>query len=136
MKHNPRIGEEIALNPLFLNIHPLTPEEFAQGTLRVAYELKELLRKLGGFAEVSLQPAAGAHGELLGLLLISAYHRDRGNTNKRKILIPDSAHGTNPASAALCGFRVVTVRSDERGELDWEDFLSTWTVQTSTPSWV
>ncbi len=123
MKHNPRIGEELALDPRFLNIHPLTPEEFVQGTLRVAYELKELLRKLGGFAEVSLQPAAGAQGELLGLLLISAYHRDRGNTDKRKILIPDSAHGTNPASAALCGFRVVTVRSDERGELDWEDFL-------------
>jgi len=82
MKYNPRIGEEISTNPRFSDVHPLTPEDFIQGTLKVAYELKELLRKLGGFAEVSLQPAAGAQGELLGLLLISAYHRDRGNHRK------------------------------------------------------
>ena len=122
MKYNPRINEELANIPEFLNVHPLTPEEFVQGTLRVAYELKELLKELGGFADVSLQPAAGAHGELLGLLLIMAYHRDRGNDKKRKVLIPDSAHGTNPASAAICGFEVVTVKSDKNGELDWEDF--------------
>jgi len=123
MKYNPRINEELANTPAFLNVHPLTPEEFVQGTLRVAYELKELLKELGGFADVSLQPAAGAHGELLGLLLIMAYHRDRGNDRKRKVLIPDSAHGTNPASAAICGFDVVTVKSDKNGELDWEDFM-------------
>ncbi len=124
MKYNPRINEELASMEEFTNVHPLTPQEFIQGTLRIAYELKELLKELGGFAEVCLQPAAGAHGEFLGLLLIMAYHRDRGNTNKKKILIPDSAHGTNPASAAICGFEVITVKSDEKGELDWEDFMS------------
>ncbi len=123
MKYNPRINEEIANMEGFTGVHPLTPEEFVQGALRVAYELKELLKELGGFADVSLQPAAGAQGELLGLLLILAYHRDRGNDRKRKILIPDSAHGTNPASASICGFEVVTVKSDKNGELDWDDFI-------------
>ena len=123
MKYNPRINEELASTEGFKDVHPLAPEEFIQGTLKVAYELKELLKELGGFAEVSLQPAAGAQGEFLGLLLIHAYHKDRGNDHKRKILIPDSAHGTNPASAAICGFEVVTVKSNERGELDWEDFM-------------
>ncbi len=122
MKYNPRINEELAEIDSLRDVHPLTPEDFIQGSLRIAYELKELLKKLGGFADVSLQPAAGAQGELLGLLLILAYHRDRGN-KKRKVLIPDSAHGTNPASASICGFEVVTVKSDERGEIDWEDFL-------------
>ncbi len=122
MKYNPRINEELAEIDSLRDVHPLTPEDFVQGSLRIAYELKELLKKLGGFADVSLQPAAGAQGELLGLLLILAYHRDRGN-KKRKVLIPDSAHGTNPASASICGFEVVTVKSDERGEIDWEDFL-------------
>ncbi len=123
MKYNPCINEELASIEGFRNVHPLTPEEFIQGTLRVAYELKELLKKLGGFADVSLQPAAGAQGELLGLMLIMAYHRDRGNTHKRKVLIPDSAHGTNPATASICGFEVVTVKSDKNGELDWDDFM-------------
>jgi glycine dehydrogenase subunit 2 len=123
MKYNPRINEEIASEEAFTGVHPLTPDRFIQGTLRVAYELKELLKELGGFAEVCLQPAAGSQGELLGLLLILAYHRDRGNHSKRTILIPDSAHGTNPASAALCGFEVRTVKSNSKGELDWEDFL-------------
>ncbi len=123
MKYNPRINEEIANIESFRCAHPLTPEEFIQGTLRVAYELKELLKKLGGFAEVSLQPAAGSQGELLGLLLILAYHRDKGNNHKTVVLIPDSAHGTNPASAAICGFHVKTVKSDKNGELDWDDFM-------------
>ena len=79
MKYNPKINEELSRIAGFTEVHPLTPEEFVQGTLRVAYELKELLKELGGFADVSLQPAAGAQGELLGLLLILAYHRDRGN---------------------------------------------------------
>lgn len=122
MKYNPKVNEELADLEGFREVHPFTSEEFVQGTLRLAYELKELLKRLGGFAEVSLQPAAGAQGEFLGLLLILAYHRDRGNHGKRKVLIPDSAHGTNPASAAVCGLEVVTVRSDGNGELDWEDF--------------
>ncbi len=122
MKYNPRINEELSDIEEFKEVHPLTPEDYIQGTLKVAYELKELLKELSGFAEVSLQPAAGAQGEFLGLLLILAYHRDRGNEHKKKILIPDSAHGTNPASAAICGFDVITVKSDKNGELDFEDF--------------
>lgn len=122
MKYNPRINEELASLEGFLNVHPMTPEEYAQGTLRLMYELKELLKEIGGFREVSLQPAAGAQGELLGLLMILAYHRDRGNFHKRKVLVTDTSHGTNPATAALCGFDVVVVRSDTSGELDWEDF--------------
>ncbi len=122
MKHNPRINEELASLEGFRNLHPMTPEEYAQGTLRLMYELKEFLKEIGGFKEVSLQPAAGAHGELLGLLMVLAYHRDRGNLNKRKVLVPDTAHGTNPATASLCGFEVITVRSNRNGELDWEDF--------------
>ncbi len=122
MKYNPRINEELASLSEFWSVHPLTSEPYCQGSLRVMYELKERLKKLGSFAEVCLQPAAGAHGEFLGLLLVNAYHTDKGNKNKRKVLIPDSAHGTNPASAAICGFDVVTIKSDQNGELDWEDF--------------
>ncbi len=124
MKYNPRINESVANLPGFTDIHPLQDEETVQGVLEAAYLLKEYLKELGGFADVSLQPAAGAHGELLGLLLIAAYHRDRGNTRKDTVLIPDSAHGTNPASAAIAGFKVRTVKSDKNGELDWDDFIS------------
>jgi len=122
MKYNPRVNEKVASFESFTNIHPFQEDGTVQGLLEAAYLLKELLKELGGFADVSLQPAAGAHGELLGLLLIAAYHRDRGNTQKDTVLIPDSAHGTNPASAAIAGFRVVTVKSDKNGELDFEDF--------------
>jgi glycine dehydrogenase subunit 2 len=122
MKYNPRINERVSSLDGFLNIHPLQEEETLQGILEVAYLLKEYLKELGGFADVSLQPAAGAQGELLGLLLIAAYHRDKGNKEKDTILVPDSAHGTNPASAAIAGFKVLTVKSDRNGELDWEDF--------------
>ncbi|WP_448583722.1 aminomethyl-transferring glycine dehydrogenase subunit GcvPB [Thermocrinis sp.] len=122
MKYNPKINEELASKEEFLNIHPFLPEDYVQGTLKIMFELKEFLKELGGFADVSLQPAAGAHGEFLGLLMIAAYHRDRGNIHKTKILVPDSAHGTNPASASICGFEVITVRSGRDGQLDWEDF--------------
>ncbi len=122
MKHNPRVNEKVASLKGFTEIHPLQDEETVQGILEAAYLLKEYLKELGGFADVSLQPAAGAHGELLGLFLIAAYHRDRGNDKKDTVLVPDSAHGTNPASAAIAGFKVRTVKSDKNGELDWEDF--------------
>ncbi|SHK14054.1 aminomethyl-transferring glycine dehydrogenase subunit GcvPB [Thermocrinis minervae] len=121
MKYNPRVNEEVANYEGFKNLHPLTPDEYAQGTLEAMYRLKELLKELGGFADVTLQPAAGAHGEFLGLLLIRAYHLDKG-FERKTVLVPDSAHGTNPASAALCGFEIKTVKSDEKGELDWKDF--------------
>lgn len=123
MKYNPKINEELANMPAFRDLHPMTPPEYAQGTLRALYELKELLKEIGGFAEVSLQPAAGAQGELLGLLMVLAYHKDRGNFYKRRVLVPDTSHGTNPATASLCGFEVITVKSDQDGELDWEDFM-------------
>ena len=131
MKYNPRVNEEIASDRAFTEVHPFTPEGFIQGTLKIAYELKELLKELGGFAEVSLQPAAGSQGELLGLLLVMAYHRDRGNTDKTEVLVPDSAHGTNPASASICGFSVKTVKSNENGELDWDDFLRKLSEKTA-----
>ncbi len=123
MKYNPRINEKVSSFEGFLNVHPFQDEETVQGILEAAYLLKEYLKELGGFADVSLQPAAGAHGELLGLLLIAAYHRDKGNKEKDTVLIPDSAHGTNPASAAIAGFKVLTVKSDKNGELDWNDFV-------------
>jgi len=131
MKYNPRINEEISRLEGFSGVHPLTDDDLIQGTLRVCYELKEILKELGGFSEVSLQPAAGSQGELLGLLLILAYHRDRGNLNKKEVLIPDSAHGTNPASASICGFRVKTVKSDPMGELDWDDFIKKLSDETA-----
>jgi glycine dehydrogenase subunit 2 len=123
MKYNPKINEELARIEGFTQMHPFAPEDCVQGTLGLMYELKELLKELSGFAEVCLQPAAGAQGELLGLLLITVYHQDRGNTHKNRILVPDSAHGTNPASASICGLEVVSVKSDANGELDWEDFI-------------
>ncbi len=131
MKYNPRINEELSNMDPFLNAHPMAPEECLQGSLRLMHELKERLKRLGGFADVSLQPAAGAHGEFLGLLLTLAYHMDRGNSKKTKVLIPDSAHGTNPASAAICGFEVITVQSDANGELSWEDFKKKLTDETA-----
>jgi len=123
MKYNPRVNEKVASYEGFLNIHPFQDKGTLQGLLEAAYLLKESLKELGGFADVSLQPAAGAHGELLGLLLIAAYHRDKGNSHKDTVLIPDSAHGTNPASAAIAGFKVLTVKSDKNGELDRDDFI-------------
>jgi len=131
MKYNPRINEELANFEAFQNLHPMTPHQYAQGTLRAMYELKELLKEIGGFAEVSLQPAAGAQGELVGLLMVLAYHRDRGRSNRTKVLVPDTSHGTNPATASLCGFEVVTVKSDANGELDWEDFMKKLDEQTA-----
>ncbi len=131
MKYNPRINEELSSLEGFKNLHPMTPEEYAQGTLELLYRLKELLKEIGGFYEVSLQPAAGAQGELLGLLLILAYHRDRGNLKKRTVLVPDTSHGTNPATASLCGFQVLTVKSGPNGELDWDDFKKKLTEETA-----
>ncbi len=131
MKYNPRINEELANLEGFLSLHPMTPEDHAQGTLRLMYELKELLKEIGGFREVSLQPAAGAHGEFLGLLMILSYHRDRGNLHKKKVLVLDTSHGTNPATASLCGFEVITVRSNREGELDWEDFQKKLSDETA-----
>jgi glycine dehydrogenase subunit 2 len=120
MKYNPKVNEETARLAGFAAAHPLQPIETVQGCLMLMYELQEWLKEIGGFAGVSLQPAAGAHGELTGVLIIRAYHRSRGDLKRDKILIPDSAHGTNPATSSMSGMRVVQLPSDERGNVDLE----------------
>ncbi|MHB0966649.1 MAG: PLP-dependent aminotransferase family protein, partial [Bellilinea sp.] len=109
MKYNPKINEETARLPGFAFTHPLQPAETVQGNLALMYELQEYLKEISGFAAVSLQPAAGAHGEFTGVMIIKAYHDAMGHTNRTKMLIPDSAHGTNPATSAMRGFEVVGV---------------------------
>lgn len=119
MKYNPKLNEVVASFDGFKNIHPLQPEETVQGALEVMYELRKALAEITGMYEVSLQPAAGAHGELTGLMIMKAYHRERGEGEKRnKIIVPDSAHGTNPASAAVLGYEVIEVESNEHGDVD------------------
>jgi glycine dehydrogenase subunit 2 len=120
MKYNPRINEETARLPGFTGLHPLQPVETVQGALALMFTMQEWLKEIGGFAAVTLQPAAGAHGELTGVLIIRGYHQLRGDTKRDKILIPDSAHGTNPASSAMSGMRVVELKSDPRGNVDLE----------------
>lgn len=120
MKYNPSINEELAALPGFTGIHPLQPEDTVQGSLEVIYETTNLLEKITGMDAMTLQPAAGAHGEYTGLLLIRAYHHHRGDTARTKIIVPDSAHGTNPASAVMAGFTVVNIPSDDKGCVDLE----------------
>ncbi|MCS6925108.1 MAG: aminomethyl-transferring glycine dehydrogenase subunit GcvPB [Candidatus Binatia bacterium] len=117
MKYNPVINEVVARFPGFSHLHPLVPEEYAQGALQLLDDLARCLAEISGMDAVSLQPAAGAQGELTGIKLIHAYHRDRGHPRKT-VLIPASAHGTNPASAALCGYSVVEVPTGSAGVLD------------------
>jgi glycine dehydrogenase subunit 2 len=119
MKYNPKINDKQAALPGFSAAHPLLPQELSQGLLRLMFELEHLLAEITGMDAVSLQPAAGAQGELTGMLLIHAYHKSRGR-KPSKILVPDTAHGTNPASAALCGYRPVPVASNEQGILSVE----------------
>ena len=119
MKYNPKLHEDLARLPGFTDLHPLLPEEEIQGALSLLWELSEHLKGIAGMPGITLQPAAGAHGELTGMFLIKRYFEDRGEHLKRqKILLPDSAHGTNPASAAMAGFRVVSIPSDRRGMVD------------------
>jgi glycine dehydrogenase subunit 2 len=118
MKYNPKINEEMARLPGFAFSHPLQPIETVQGNLALMYQLQEWLMEISGFGALSLQPAAGAHGELVGTLIIRAYHCDRGDTKRTKILVPDSAHGTNPASSSIAGFDVVNVPTDSAGNVD------------------
>jgi glycine dehydrogenase subunit 2 len=120
MKYNPKINEEAARIQGFANLHPLQPIETSQGALALMFQLQLWLSEIGGFQATSLQPAAGAHGELTGVLIIRAYHRSRGESKRTKILVPDSAHGTNPATSAMSGLEVVELRSDERGNVDLE----------------
>jgi glycine dehydrogenase subunit 2 len=118
MKYNPKINEDTARLPGFLFTHPLQPIETVQGNLALMYTLQEWLKEISGFAGVTLQPAAGAHGEFTGVLIMRAYHKSRGDSKRTKMLIPDAAHGTNPASVGMMGMSVVTIPSDERGNVD------------------
>jgi glycine dehydrogenase subunit 2 len=118
MKYNPKINEDTARLSGFANIHPLQPIETTQGALLLMYQLQEWLKEISGFDAITLQPAAGAHGEFVGVLMMRAYQNDRGETKRNKMLIPDSAHGTNPATSAMSGLKVVQIPSDERGNVD------------------
>ncbi|MFD1864093.1 aminomethyl-transferring glycine dehydrogenase subunit GcvPB [Planococcus chinensis] len=121
MKYNPKINESVARYPGFANIHPLQDESTVQGAMELMFDLQEHLKEITGMDEVTLQPAAGAHGEWTGLMMIRAYHESRGDMNRTKVIVPDSAHGTNPASATVAGFETVTVKSNEHGLVDLED---------------
>ncbi len=123
MKYNPKINEQVSALPGFLRLHPDQPEEEAQGALQLMYELQEYLKEISGFSAITLQPAAGAHGELTGLLLIQKYHQMKGR-KRTIILVPDSAHGTNPASAHIAGFQIQTIRSTAEGLIDLDELKS------------
>lgn len=118
MKYNPKIDEELASNPGFTKIHPLQTESSVQGALEVYYETSRLLGELTGMAEFTFNPFAGAHGELVGLMIMKQYHLNRGDLKRTKVIVPDSAHGTNPASSSVCGFDVIEVPSTIRGTVD------------------
>lgn len=124
MKYNPKINEKTAALDGFVNLHPCSDDAFSQGALRLMYELGECLMEISGMDGVSLQPSAGSQGELTGILMIRAYHKARGDAKRTKIIIPDSAHGTNPASAAIGGFEIVNLKSREDGRVDIDDLKS------------
>ena len=118
MKYNPKINEEAARLPGFAQIHPRQDESTVQGALQLMFDLQTYLAEISGMPGVTLQPAAGAHGELTGMLVVRAYHQDRGDSHRKRVLIPDSAHGTNPATAKMVGYDVQSIPSDSRGNLD------------------
>ena len=126
MKYNPKLGEIIARDKRFSNLHPILPQLpegnlFAQAALQIIYETGKLLSEITGMDEFTTQPLAGAHGELTGMMIVAAYHRKKGN-KKTRVIIPDSAHGTNPASSAICGYEVITIPSDKNGVMEIKEF--------------
>ena len=121
MKYNPKINEEVAAMPEFTSLHPLQDASTAQGALELYWNLQNALANLAGFAEFTLNPYAGAHGELTGLMVMRSYHQARGDHKRKKVIVPDSAHGTNPASAMVAGLEVVEVKSRPNGSIDIED---------------
>lgn len=124
MKYNPKVNEWAAKLPGFAAVHPCQPEETVQGALELMFELEQLLCEITGMTRFTLQPASGAHGEMTGATLIKAYHHKRGDDRRCKMIVPDSAHGTNPATANMLGFEVVEVKSNDRGLVDTEDLRS------------
>ncbi len=125
MKYNPKVDDRLAALPGFADLHPLQPDDTVQGALALLYDLEQWLAKVTGMDAVTLQPAAGAHAEFTAMLVFKAYHASRGEAaTRRRVIVPDSAHGTNPASAAMCGFEVTTVKSDARGNIDLDSLRS------------
>ena len=122
MKFNPKLNEWAARLPGFAGLHPMAPDALAQGTLELLFELEAMLAEISGMEAVTLQPAAGAHGELTGILMIRAYHRSRGDLERTEVLVPDSSHGTNPATASMAGFRTITIPSAPDGGVDLAAF--------------
>lgn len=120
MKYNPKINEEMAVLPAMAGLHPLQPVSTVQGALEAYHTLQCYLAEIGGMAEFTLNPFAGAHGELTGLMVIRAWHDSRGDSKRTKVIVPDSAHGTNPASAAVAGLKVIEVKSMPDGTVDVE----------------
>ncbi|WP_270941090.1 aminomethyl-transferring glycine dehydrogenase subunit GcvPB [Romboutsia lituseburensis] len=120
MKYNPKINEDMANNTSFTNIHPYQPTNTAQGSLELMYNLSKSLGEITGMDQVTLQPSAGSHGEFTGLMMIKAYHENRGDFKRTKVIVPDSSHGTNPASASMAGFKIVQIESDKNGAVDIE----------------
>jgi glycine dehydrogenase subunit 2 len=131
MKFNPKLNEWAARLPGFANLHPMAPDAIAQGTLELLFELEADLAEISGMDAVTLQPAAGAHGELTGIMMIRAYHRSRGDAARQEVLVPDSSHGTNPATASMAGFRTVTVPSAPDGGVDVDAFKAALGPQTA-----
>lgn len=132
MKYNPRINEEMSNLPGFAAIHPLQPESTAQGALEVIQTLEKDLCEITGMDRLTLQPAAGAHGEFTGLLLIKAYHTARGDNKRTKVIVPDSAHGTNPASANMCGYEIINVESGPDGCVDLDKLKEVCTDEVAS----
>jgi glycine dehydrogenase subunit 2 len=122
MKFNPKLNEWAARLPGFADLHPMAPDEVAQGTLQLLWELEQSLAEISGMRAVSLQPAAGAQGELTGILMIRAYHLERGDLERDEVLVPDSSHGTNPATASMAGYRTITIPSAPDGGVDIDRF--------------
>jgi len=131
MKYNPKVNEEFVKHPAIRRVHPYQPDESVQPMLRMLYETERMLGALSGFPSVSLQPAAGAHGELTCLMLFKAWHEDHGGHERTEVLIPDSAHGTNPASVVLCGYKPVEFKSNDRGLVDVEALRSRVSEKTA-----
>ncbi|MEN8150432.1 MAG: aminomethyl-transferring glycine dehydrogenase subunit GcvPB [Planctomycetota bacterium] len=131
MKYNPKVNEEFVRHPAIRRVHPYQPDEHVQPMLRMLFEMERMLGTISGFPSISLQPAAGAHGELTALMLFRAWHQDHGGQDRTEILLPDSAHGTNPATAVLCGYKPVEFKSNERGLVDLESLKARVSEKTA-----
>jgi len=131
MKYNPRVNERVVALPGFRDLHPLQEEDGAQGALELMWRLQEILAEVTGLDAVSLQPAAGSQGELTGLMLVRAYFNEKGDAKRRKVVIPDTAHGTNPASVTMAGYEVTPVATDPRGNIDVDDLREKVTEETA-----